>query len=88
MYKETLVKDLAKIGQINAAFRTMAPRAAAIGAAILFLVIAWFVATLASGGGANQNFVIAAGVIGAYMALNIGANDVANNVAPATRPAR
>ena len=83
MYKETLVKDLAKIGQINAAIRTAAPRAAAIGAAILFLVIAWFVATLASGDGANQNFVIAAGVIGAYMALNIGANDVANNVAPA-----
>jgi PiT family inorganic phosphate transporter len=83
MYKETLVKDLAKIGHVNAAIRTVAPRAAAIGAATLFLVIAWFVATLAAGDGTNQNFVIAAGVIGAYMALNIGANDVANNVAPA-----
>jgi PiT family inorganic phosphate transporter len=83
MYKETLVKDLAKIGHVNAAIRTMAPRTAAIGAATLFLVIAWFVATLAAGDGTNQNFVIAAGVIGAYMALNIGANDVANNVAPA-----
>ena len=83
MYKETLVKDLTKIGQVSDAARMMAPRAAAIGAAVLFLVVAWFVATLASGDSANQNFVIAAGVIGAYMALNIGANDVANNVAPA-----
>jgi PiT family inorganic phosphate transporter len=29
------------------------------------------------------NMLIIAGIIGGYMAINIGANDVANNVVPA-----
>ena len=35
------------------------------------------------GGLPQSGFLIAAAVIGGYMALNIGANDVANNVGPA-----
>ena len=43
------------------------------------------VAPLARAGGAPRqiDIVVAAAVIGAYMAMNIGANDVANNVGPA-----
>src|SRR3546814_15874776 len=33
--------------------------------------------------GAGAGLIIVAAVIGGYMALNIGANDVANNMAPA-----
>ncbi|MDP6516650.1 MAG: anion permease [Alphaproteobacteria bacterium] len=50
----------------------------------LFLGIVWFYATGQAGGLLDGGVFIAfAGVIGAYMALNIGANDVANNVGPA-----
>ena len=35
------------------------------------------------GGMAHSGFLMMAGVFGAYMAMNIGANDVANNVGPA-----
>ncbi len=54
-----------------------------VGLAFVFLVgVCAFTALIWSGmeGGA---FVIAAAVIGGYMAINIGANDVANNVGPA-----
>src|SRR3546814_2692273 len=40
-------------------------------------------AMLQVGTGGQSIFIIAAAVIGGYMALNIGANDVANNVGPA-----
>ncbi len=83
MYKETLSKDLSKIGQVSAATRTTAGRAGLVGLAVLFLVIVWIFTSFVSGDGANHSLVIAAGVIGGYMALNIGANDVANNMAPA-----
>ena len=83
MYKETLSKDLGKFQQLGAATRSVASRSAAIGLTVVFLAVVWVVAASVAGAGTNQAFVIAAGVIGGYMALNIGANDVANNVAPA-----
>ncbi|AFJ02959.1 putative low-affinity inorganic phosphate transporter [Methylophaga frappieri] len=54
-----------------------------IGAALFFLaaVLAFSFAT--SGGVPNNLFLAIAAVFGAYMAMNIGANDVANNVGPA-----
>jgi PiT family inorganic phosphate transporter len=53
-----------------------------LGLALLFIVVVMFhSSTLASGHDA-VTLVIAA-MIGAYMAMNIGANDVANNVGPA-----
>jgi PiT family inorganic phosphate transporter len=50
---------------------------------LLFLVLVLFFATFQAGDGEGRIFIIIAGVIGGYMALNIGANDVANNVGPA-----
>jgi PiT family inorganic phosphate transporter len=54
-----------------------------LGTAILFIV-AVMVFTGAKFANLEQSYMlIAAAVIGAYMAMNIGANDVANNVGPA-----
>ncbi len=54
-----------------------------IGFALFFLagVLAYSFAT--SGGVPNSLFLAIAAVFGGYMAMNIGANDVANNVGPA-----
>ncbi len=53
----------------------------AIGAAFA-VAVAWYASTLIQGV-AHGGFLILAAVFGAYMAMNIGANDVANNVGPA-----
>ncbi len=50
---------------------------------LLFAIgVAYYVTTITTGV-ANSGFLILAGLFGAYMAMNIGANDVANNVGPA-----
>ena len=53
------------------------------GLALLFLVAVLVFTTAAITDTPLSLYVIAAGVIGGYMALNIGANDVANNMGPA-----
>ncbi|MBD3786249.1 MAG: inorganic phosphate transporter [Sphingomonadales bacterium] len=53
------------------------------GIALAFIVLAGVLAALLMGAQPGQATVIAAAAIGAYMALNIGANDVANNMGPA-----
>ncbi|MDX9862975.1 MAG: inorganic phosphate transporter, partial [Rhodospirillales bacterium] len=53
-----------------------------LAAAFLLAVVA-FTAMVAGGFGGTAAVIVAAGVIGGYMALNIGANDVANNMGPA-----
>ncbi|MCB1599111.1 MAG: anion permease [Lysobacterales bacterium] len=52
-----------------------------LAAALLFLVAIGFYIDLR--GGEVSLYLLVAAVIGGYMALNIGANDVANNVGPA-----
>ena len=51
--------------------------------AIAFLFGAGFLATLSVGPEQTTFLILFAAVAGGYMALNIGANDVANNVGPA-----
>ena len=48
-----------------------------------FAVAVAFYANSIMGEAANGGFLVLAAVFGAYMAMNIGANDVANNVGPA-----
>ena len=50
--------------------------------ALFAIGVAYYVTTITSGV-ANSGFLILAALFGAYMAMNIGANDVANNVGPA-----
>lgn len=54
-----------------------------VGLSVLFLLIVWLVVGSFSQGLPNNMLLMAAAVIGGYMAINIGANDVANNVGPA-----
>lgn len=49
----------------------------------MFIFLSGLIASFAFGYGSNGLIIAAAAAIGAYMALNIGANDVANNVGPA-----
>ncbi|GAB4300327.1 MAG: inorganic phosphate transporter [Methylophaga sp.] len=56
---------------------------ARIGMALLFMVLALAYSYNISGDPTNSLFLAIATVFGAYMAMNIGANDVANNVGPA-----
>ncbi len=52
-----------------------------MGIALMFMVgVLWY--SFGAGNVANNAFLAIAAVFGAYMALNIGANDVANNVGP------
>ena len=48
-----------------------------------FAAVVAFYASSIMGHGAHAGFLVIAAVFGAYMAMNIGANDVANNVGPA-----
>ena len=48
-----------------------------------FIILAGLIASMTFGWSAQSYVIIAATAVGAYMALNIGANDVANNVGPA-----
>jgi len=54
-----------------------------LGFALLFVVAVLIYSSSTSGGVPNSIFLSIAALFGAYMAMNIGANDVANNVGPA-----
>ncbi|WP_296934335.1 inorganic phosphate transporter [uncultured Marinobacter sp.] len=54
-----------------------------VGISLLFLLGVWLTVGSFSQGLPNSMLLMAAAVIGGYMAINIGANDVANNVGPA-----
>ena len=54
-----------------------------LGFALFFMIGVLTFSFLNNGGISNNMFLAVAALIGAYMAMNIGANDVANNVGPA-----
>ena len=54
-----------------------------LGLALFFMILVLVYSFLSNGGVPNNIFLAVAALIGAYMAMNIGANDVANNVGPA-----
>ena len=51
--------------------------------ALIFIIIVGILAATTLSGVSNTVIIVVAAVLGAYMALNIGANDVANNMGPA-----
>ncbi|MDS1135611.1 inorganic phosphate transporter [Nitratireductor indicus] len=81
--KQTLDKDLDKLVHVEEATSTVARGLVAPGLALLFLALAAIFAGTYTFGEPGAIIIVAAAAIGAYMALNIGANDVANNVGPA-----
>ncbi|MCK5111310.1 MAG: inorganic phosphate transporter [Arcobacteraceae bacterium] len=50
---------------------------------LIFIVLVFLYSYVSHGNVPNNTFLIIGAVFGAYMAMNIGANDVANNVGPA-----
>ncbi len=81
--KVTLDKDLGKISEMEGATVSLSRTLVAPGIALAFLALSAAFAGLYAGSQPSTITIIVAAAIGAYMALNIGANDVANNVGPA-----
>jgi len=75
--------DLKKIHGFMAGARKQNKGLANVGLSLVFLIAVLLYASLTHGNGGTGIFIVAAAVIGAYMAMNIGANDVANNIGPA-----
>ncbi|MFN4099814.1 MAG: inorganic phosphate transporter [Pararhodobacter sp.] len=80
---KTLDKDLGRIGLLEQASLFTSRPLVAPGIAMVFVVLAGLAAATVMDAAAGTWVVVLAAGIGAYMALNIGANDVANNMGPA-----
>lgn len=80
---KTLDKDLNRISRIELATGSVARSLIGSAFAFAFITLAALVAALFWGAQPNLFLIIAATAFGAYMALNIGANDVSNNMGPA-----
>ena len=83
MVRTTVDKDLRRIVQLENAAEKVGRSNVNLGLGILFLFAVWIFASFQSSGIDEGAILVAAAIIGGYMALNIGANDVANNVGPA-----
>ena len=80
---ETLDRDLERYSGLKQASQLATRPLVAPGAALIFILLAGIAAMLFLGQSSNTAIVVIAAALGAYMALNIGANDVANNMGPA-----
>lgn len=83
MSQNTIDKDLKKVLHLEQAAHNLSRSLAIPGLTALFFLGVVILASLSVTDGPLGWFVLAAAVIGAYMALSIGANDVANNMGPA-----
>ncbi len=81
--KSKVDKDLRRISQLEKATAKVGRRNVNLGFGLVFLIGVWIYASFQSVGIEGGAILIVAAVIGGYMAMNIGANDVANNVGPA-----
>jgi PiT family inorganic phosphate transporter len=81
--KTALDKDLKWQRRMDAGLGETGSLSAKLGLSLVFLLACSAFVAFHMGGLPRSGFLIAAAVIGGYMALNIGANDVANNVGPA-----
>jgi inorganic phosphate transporter, PiT family len=86
--KSVLDKDLKKVVRIESATYALSRSLATPGLLAVFLIGSVALASLSVVQSPLSYFVIVAAVIAAYMALNIGANDVANNMGPPSAAAR
>jgi PiT family inorganic phosphate transporter len=80
--KTSLDKDLDKVTYVEEATHFATRRFASLGAGLLFLIICLIFAAVNIGNQSGAYLIVAAAVIGGYMAINIGANDVTNNIGP------
>ena len=80
---DTLDRDLGRFSNLELATAYVSRPLVAPGIALVFVLLAGLGALMAFGAASNGLIVSMAAIFGAYMALNIGANDVANNMGPA-----
>ena len=80
---ETLDRDLDRLSNLEMAASYVGRPLVGPGISLIFVVLAGLAAMLFFGDTNNSMIVVIAACFGAYMALNIGANDVANNMGPA-----
>ena len=80
---ETLDRDLARYSNLELASHYTSRPLVGPGISLVFVLIAGIVAMFFFGEQNSSFIVVIAACLGAYMALNIGANDVANNMGPA-----
>ncbi|MGI3185915.1 inorganic phosphate transporter [Nioella aestuarii] len=80
---ETLDRDLHRLSYLESATSYVARPMVGPGVALIFIVLAGLLAAIFFGQDSNGMIVVVAAGFGAYMAINIGANDVANNMGPA-----
>ena len=83
LYKPTLDKDLDKFTYVEEAAQHVSRGYMPLSFALIFLVLSALFAGLYVSDQPGAVLVVAAAAIGGYMAMNIGANDVTNNVGPA-----
>jgi len=75
--------ELQNLSQIEKATHFGRPEMFRFGVALLFVILIMLLAGMSIGDVPHNYMLVAAAMIGGYMAMNIGANDVANNVGPA-----
>lgn len=83
MSKSALDKDLQRVSGLETATHDLGRKLAAPGIALVFLLLATLWASQAVSGVQSGYLIVVAALIAGYMALNVGANDVANNMGPA-----
>ena len=80
---ETLDRDLGRFSALERATSYASRPMMGLGVSLAFIILAGLIAFYLFGNTGNTVVVVIAAGLGAYMALNIGANDVANNMGPA-----
>ncbi|NNL18570.1 MAG: inorganic phosphate transporter, partial [Boseongicola sp.] len=80
---ETLDRDLGRYSNLERATAYVSRPLIGPSVSLVFIVLASLMALIFFGESTNSFIVVIAAGFGAYMALNIGANDVANNMGPA-----
>ena len=78
----TLDRDLARMSRLESAGMYVARPLVGMGVSLIFIGLAALTASILIGSQPDRLIVVVAAAFGGYMALNIGANDVANNVGP------
>jgi PiT family inorganic phosphate transporter len=80
---QVLDRDLSRFSRLETATSFVSQPLIALGLALVFVAIAAVAGGLITSGGPGTLTVVIASAFAAYLALNIGANDVANNMGPA-----
>ncbi len=82
-YIKDVSKDVKRLNELNEARNSLMRSYTPIMLAFMFLVLVGVMVSSIMGADSSSIIYIITGIMCGYMALNIGANDVANNVGPA-----